>query len=60
MKNLNHPLHSEEFHAKKAVQQIQKWIEKKYPRLTAAVKTKMILECLIELSEERKLQGTQC
>lgn len=60
MKNPNHPLRTEEFHAKKAVQQIQKWIEKKYPRLTAAVKTKLITECLIELSEERRFQATQC
>lgn len=46
---------AEEFHAKKAVQQIQSWIERKYPKLAASAKTKMIIECLIELTEERKL-----
>jgi hypothetical protein len=55
MKNPNQTLHNEEFHAKKAVQQIQTWIEKKYPRLAASAKAKMIIECLIELTEERKV-----
>jgi hypothetical protein len=49
----------EEFHARKAVQQIQKWIEKNYPRLAASAKTKMIIECLIELTEERKVLATK-
>jgi hypothetical protein len=40
--------------AKKAIHQIQKWIEKKNPRLAAAAKTRLIIECLIELTEERK------
>jgi hypothetical protein len=54
MKNLNQPLRKEESHAKKAAQQIQIWMEKKYPRLATSAKTKMIIECLIELTEERK------
>jgi hypothetical protein len=53
MKSPNQILHKEEFHAKKAAQQIQTWIEKKYPRLAASAKTRMIIECLIELTEER-------
>lgn len=57
MKNPNQALRKEESHAKKAVQQIQFWIEKKYPRLASSAKTKMIIECLIELSEERKFLG---
>ncbi len=52
MKNPNQTLRKEELHAKKAAQQIQSWIEKKYPRLASAAKTKMIIECLIELREE--------
>lgn len=55
MKNSNQTFRKEESHAKKAVQQIQSWIEKKYPMLANSAKTKMIIECLIELSEERKL-----
>jgi len=57
MKNQNQLLRYEvtaERKAKKAAQQIQKWIEKQYPRLASSAKTKMIIECLIELSEERK------
>lgn len=54
MKNPNQSLRKEEFHAKKAVQQIQIWIEKKYPRLASSEKTKLIIECLIELTEERR------
>lgn len=54
MKNPNHTPRREEFQAKKAVQQIQNWIENKYPRLTSSTKTKMIIECLIEITEERK------
>jgi len=55
MKNLNQTHHKEEFHAKKAVHQIQSWLERKYPRLANSTKTKMIIECLVELSEEKKL-----
>jgi hypothetical protein len=54
MKNLNQVPRKEEFQAKMAAQQIQTWIEKKYPRLAASAKTRMIVECLIELTEERK------
>jgi hypothetical protein len=54
MKNPNQTLRKEEFHAKKAVQQIQTWMEKKYPKLANSAKTKMIIECLIELTEEKK------
>jgi hypothetical protein len=54
MKNPNLIPHKDEFHAKKAVVQIHNWIEHKYPRLKASTKTKMIIECLIELTEERK------
>lgn len=54
MNNPNQTHRKEEFHAKKAAQQIQSWMEKKHPRLANATKTRMIIECLIELSEERK------
>lgn len=57
MKDPNQTLRKEEFQAKKAVQQIQTWMEKKYPRLANAAKTKMIIECLIELTEEKKFSA---
>ncbi len=50
---------NEEFQAAKAIQQIQLWMEKKYPKLAASAKTKMVIECLIELTEERKLVAAQ-
>lgn len=59
MKNSNPTLRNEEFHAKKAVQKIQSWIERKYPGLAASAKTKMIIECLIELTEEKKFLEVQ-
>lgn len=59
MKKQLSTLRTEEFQAQKAVQQIQKWIEKKYPRLASSTKTKMIIECLIELTEERKFIAAQ-
>lgn len=46
---------SDEIRAQKAIQRIQKIIEKRYPRLAGSAKTRMIIECLIELSEEKKL-----
>ena len=58
MKNQNQSLHTEQLHAQKAVQQIQKWLEERYPRLTTSTKTRILIECLIELSEERKFQAS--
>lgn len=48
---------SAELQAKKAIQQIQKWIENRYPKLAATSKAQMIIECLIELTEERKFMA---
>lgn len=45
--------------AQKAILQIQKWVEKKYPGLASSSKMKMIMECLIELTEEQKLLAAQ-
>ena len=59
MKNPNQTFRKEEFQAKKAMHQIQSWIEKKYPGLANSAKTKMIIECLIELSEEKRFLATQ-
>ncbi|MFL5739161.1 MAG: hypothetical protein ACJ75B_03010 [Flavisolibacter sp.] len=38
-----------------AVKQIENWVEKNYPALSANQKSKLILECLIELATENKL-----
>ena len=45
---------SADIQAKKAIQRIQKWVEKKYPLAATAFKTRLIVECLIELTEEKK------
>jgi hypothetical protein len=55
MKSPNQTLRTEEFKAQKAVQQIQKCIEKKYPGIAASVKMRMIIEFLIEITEERRV-----
>ena len=38
-----------------AIQQIENWVEKTYPALSANQKSQLILECLIELATESKL-----
>ncbi|MFL5788039.1 MAG: hypothetical protein ACJ748_08300 [Flavisolibacter sp.] len=43
-----------ELQAKKAIQLIYKRIEDQHPRLAAIAKSRLIVECLIELAEERK------
>lgn len=55
MKNLNSFRQdlSGEKQAQIAILQIKKWVEQRYPRLAYAAKTKMIMECLIELTEEK-------
>ena len=47
-------MESPEARARKAVQHIQKWFEENHPQATTAVKANLILECLIEVTEERK------
>ncbi len=54
MKNVIHPVPASDLRAKTAVQKIQKWVEENYPRLAAVTKAKLIIECLIELKEERR------
>ena len=58
MKNLTKTMHTEcapELQASKAIQRIQKWVEEHYPRLASVAKSRLIIECLIELTEEKKL-----
>lgn len=57
MKNLNETLQCEgaaELQAKKAIQRIKKMMEEQYPAMASVSKAQMIIECLIEISEERK------
>ena len=48
-----------EKHAQKAISQIQKWVGKKYPLLAGSAQAKMIIECLIEVTEEKKFLSAQ-
>jgi hypothetical protein len=57
MKNPNQTLQHEgvaELQAKKAIQRIKQMVEDQYPVLPTVSKFKLILECLIEATEERK------
>jgi hypothetical protein len=58
MKNAIHPLQTE-FHALTAVEKIQKWVEERYPKLASVTKKQLIIECLIEVTEERKFIAAQ-
>ncbi|MGE5519725.1 MAG: hypothetical protein ACM3VS_07355 [Candidatus Dadabacteria bacterium] len=48
-----------EQHAKTAIDKIQKWVEVRYPTLASVAKSRMIIECLIEIVEERKYIAAQ-
>jgi hypothetical protein len=57
MRNPNQNLQHEgvaELQAKKAIQKIKKMMEEKYPSMAAVSKTRLIIECLIEMKEEKK------
>lgn len=43
-----------EMHAKQAIELITKWVESRYPVLSAVSKSRLITQCLIEVREERK------
>jgi hypothetical protein len=45
--------------AKKAIHNIQKWIDKRYPVMASITRSKLILECLIELNEEKRFLAQQ-
>jgi hypothetical protein len=62
MKNPNLALQHEgsaELQAKLAIRKIKKMIEEKYPVMASVSKARMIIECLIEVSEERKYLAAQ-
>lgn len=46
-------------HAMTAIQKIQKWVEENHPKLAAISKTRLIIECLIEVNEEKKFIAAQ-
>ena len=43
-----------ETQARKAIQKIKEWSKQNYPGLAAAARSRIIMECLIELTEEKK------
>jgi hypothetical protein len=43
-----------EMHARQAIEHITKWVEQRYPVLSAVSKSRLITQCLIEIREERK------
>ena len=57
MKNQHQTLQkdsSSEVRAKKAIQNIQKWMDKRYPVMASVSRSRLIIECLIEINEERR------
>ena len=62
MKNQNQTLQQPgrtELRATKAIQNIQNWMDTRYPAMAALSKSKMIIECLIELNEEKRFLAQQ-
>ncbi|MGZ5286445.1 MAG: hypothetical protein ACXWV0_05420 [Flavisolibacter sp.] len=53
------PVANADVQAKKIIQRIQKWAEKKYPSLESVKRSEMIIECLIEVAEERKYMAAR-
>lgn len=41
-------------HARQAIELITKWVDERYPVLSALSKSRLITQCLIEVREERK------
>ena len=46
---------SPETKARQALQHIQKWFEIYHPGMNTATKARLIVECLIEITEERRI-----
>ncbi len=40
--------------AKKIISKLQNWAEKKYPSVESVKRSRMIIECLIEVAAEKK------
>jgi hypothetical protein len=45
--------------AHKAIQSIQKWVKNRYPSITSATQSRLILECLIEINAENRFIAAQ-
>ena len=59
MKNRNRQNSSEsyaELHAQLAIGLITKWVEQRYPKISAPTKSRLIIQCLMEVAQERKAQ----
>jgi hypothetical protein len=63
MKNQNQILQHEgsaQLQAGKAIQRLHKWMEERYPRLASLKRSRMIMECMIELMVEKNMTGGSC
>jgi hypothetical protein len=58
MKNNTHSLVAE-MHATNALHQILQWVELNCTKMASATKSQLVLECLIEVNEERKFIAAQ-
>ena len=48
-------VYSSDVRTSQAIKKIQTWVNQHYPVTAARLKSKLILECLIELREEQRL-----
>ncbi|HWJ92826.1 MAG TPA: hypothetical protein VNR87_17040 [Flavisolibacter sp.] len=62
MKNQTQSLQHEgsaQLQAGRTIQRLQKFISERYPKLNAAARARLIIECLIEFNEEQRLLAGQ-
>ncbi|MGZ5190670.1 MAG: hypothetical protein ACXWCZ_06585 [Flavisolibacter sp.] len=62
MKNQHQTLQKDstsELRAKRAIQNIHKLMDKRYPVISSITRSQMIIECLIELNEEKRFLAQQ-
>ena len=62
MKNQHQTLQKDstsDVRAKKAIQNIQKWMDKRYPVMASVSRSRLIIECLIEINEEKRYLAQQ-
>lgn len=48
------PVANADVQAKKIISKLQNWAEKKYPSVESVKRSRMIIECLIEVAAEKK------
>jgi hypothetical protein len=61
MKNQTNQLQQQgqaETQARQAISHITKWVEERYPQISTSTKSRLIVQCLIEVTRERLYSGS--